>query len=73
MSKVDAQRAMREARYAAMQAQAQQRPARRPAPVAASAAPPPAPAAAASCGHRDRAGRTCVRPAGHAEKSHRYA
>ena len=27
---------------------------------------------AAPCGHRSMNGRTCTRPAGHAEKNHRY-
>ena len=72
MSKVDAQRAMREARYAAMQAQART-------PRAASAHPPTqAPAQASTevaelCGHQGSAGKPCVRPARHPEKSHRYA
>lgn len=42
-----------------------------PAPVetpAADAAPPDA-----LCGHRSLGSRTCTRPAGHAEKNHRYA
>ncbi len=82
MSKVDAQRAMREAKYAALTA--------RPAPTAAPparvvAAPPPdepldgpvvveaAPVASGLCGHRNIGNRSCSRRAGHEEKSHRYA
>ena len=89
MSKVDAQRAMREARYARDQASG---PTRREAaasagtaaaPAAATpAAKPPraartaAPAAAPAgerCGHQSMNGRACTREAGHAEKSHRYS
>ena len=80
MSKVDAQRAMREGKYAAMQVQAQARPrtARRPATVAVEPEPSVAVEATeapaeALCGHRGGAGRPCTRPAKHAEKSHRYA
>ncbi|SER32027.1 hypothetical protein [Microlunatus flavus] len=109
MSKVDAQRAMREAKYARLRASG---PTRREA--AAQAAPEPtalveevpattspapkvkkpraakttAPTAATGaedallpvepaatdglCGHKSMNGRACTRPAGHAEKSHRY-
>jgi hypothetical protein len=95
MSKVDALRAMREARYEANRAK---RPAAGagaaigPAPTAARAkisakAVPrvepaqldPAAAAqaaedepAAVCGHRSIGNKSCQRPAGHAEKNHRY-
>jgi len=88
MSKVDAQRAMREAKYARNRASG---PTRReaaalqgapaaPATVAAPAAPSakPAPAAKAvstageRCGHKSMNGRACTREAGHSEKSHRY-
>ena len=109
MSKVDAQRAMREAKYARLRASG---PTRReaaaqdaPEPTAlveevpATKAPAPkakktraaktaAPAAGAGtedallpveapatdglCGHKSMNGRACTRPAGHAEKSHRY-
>lgn len=31
------------------------------------------PQAESACGHRAISGRTCTRPAGHAEKNHRYA
>src|SRR3954453_14022565 len=97
MSKVDAQRAMREARYAARAsrgpsatpATASPRPA---APVLSAEPPviPPAPpepeprqqpATSTTeavgdrvevCGHRNMGNKSCQRPAGHAEKSHRY-
>jgi hypothetical protein len=88
MSKVDAQRAMREARYAALQAQTPA--ARRPAPPreqpAAEAPPeealpttnPPArrrraaDTATSLCGHRSIGNKSCQRQAGHSEKAHRY-
>jgi hypothetical protein len=78
MSKIDAMRAMREAKYAERQARTDS-PARRPAtppPVA-----PPAPVVTAQpadqaddgrCGHRSMNGRTCTRERGHSAKSHRY-
>lgn len=86
MSKLDAQRAMREARYARDSASG---PTRREAAAAASggAAPAvrptrsagPARKAAAAvapdgdlCGHRSMNGRACTRELGHSEKSHRY-
>lgn len=81
MSKMDALRAMREARYA-----------ERTAPPAGTAAPPkraPRPPVAPAetpervdwpadeddvlCGHRAISGRTCTRERGHAAKSHRYS
>ena len=82
MSKVDALRALREARFAA-QAKSTP-PAKVPPPSQAArtqAAPParrtPVPAADPGpepevCGHRNMSGRTCTRPAQHAEKNHRY-
>lgn len=80
MSKVDAQRAMREARYAAEHAAASARrktaPAKAPAPPPAVASAAPTVAAgddAGLCGHRSMNNRTCRRPAGHAEKNHRYS
>lgn len=81
MSKIDAVRAMREARFAEAQARAGKptKPAARP----AAAAPPrtSGPAATADpasdaddlCGHRNMSGRTCTRERGHAAKSHRYS
>jgi hypothetical protein len=89
MSKVDAQRAMREAKYARNSASG---PSRREAAAVggtsiAPAAPPPStkPAQAAKaaptaaepegerCGHKSMNGRGCTREAAHAEKSHRYS
>jgi hypothetical protein len=104
MSKVDALRAMREARYAARMSRAPSAPARpatddggalieapaaaskavgRAKPRAKSAAKPvteptsPLPFAPEDgpsqlCGHRSINNRSCQRPAGHAEKNHRY-
>ena len=87
MSKMDALRAMREARYA-QSATPTARPTARPStpPVAptpvrtarpaASSAPAETPAAddaEALCGHRNMGGRTCTREQGHAAKSHRYS
>ena len=95
MSKVDALRAMREARFASYQAKpAAARPAASEtgAPAAAPAKPARrstakkvetvelpaaqetdgAAPAAALCGHRNMSGKECSRPAGHAEKNHRY-
>ena len=88
MSKVDAQRAMREARYAAQQAQppATRRPApRRERPTAEAppvkaqptASPPAqgrrtADTATGLCGHRSISNKSCQREAGHPEKAHRY-
>lgn len=88
MSKLDAQRAMREAKYARERASG---PTRREAAAAASgtttgspaarSSEPSKPAAAAAaavpgtdtCGHRSMNGRSCTREAGHSEKSHRYS
>jgi hypothetical protein len=89
MSKVDAQRAMREAKYARIRASGPSR--REAAALAGTSAAPPAgaptakparaaeaaPAATAPeggrCGHTSMNGRACTREAGHAEKSHRYS
>ncbi|HVK27981.1 MAG TPA: hypothetical protein VM575_06555 [Nocardioides sp.] len=86
MSKMDAVRAMREARFAEAQARAGKptkpgaRPAaaagpRRTAKPAATPEPAPEPAAVTDelCGHRNMSGRTCTRERGHAAKSHRYS
>lgn len=82
MSKMDALRAMREAKYAAnakRSAAATPRPAATNVPVApkaaakAAAAPAGPSADASACGHRNMSGRTCTREAGHAAKSHRYS
>ena len=81
MSKVDALRALREARYAAQAASSRTSPAPSKAasttPSKRPTTPPagqtaPAPAAVLACGHRNISGRSCTRPAGHAEKNHRY-
>jgi hypothetical protein len=89
MSKVDALRAMREARFAAYEAQAaaaRRGGAGRTATPAQAPAPEPRPAKAAKaakqpagdaetdrvCGHRSIGNKSCQRPAGHAEKNHRY-
>jgi len=80
MSKVDALRAMREARYAQQTAgapaprrakPAEAKPAQaKPAKQAAEVAEP---AADDLCGHRNMSGRTCTRERGHSAKSHRYS
>jgi hypothetical protein len=82
MSKLDAVRALREARYDRTMARAKNEPATKRArpPVA-----PPAPVTPVAevaevddtateelCGHRNMSGRTCTRERGHAAKSHRY-
>lgn len=86
MSKVDAQRAMREARYASNRAGGSSQgdaartggkpvtPARPPVakPAQAAAAAPPA-AEGARCGHKSMNGRACTREAAHSEKNHRYS
>ncbi|WP_332666718.1 hypothetical protein [Aeromicrobium sp.] len=85
MSKIDAMRAMREARYNAAQS-AKPRAARPTAAPTAPTAPPKdsqkAPQKAEDlaeapseelCGHRNMSGRTCTRDKGHAAKSHRYS
>lgn len=85
MSKMDAVRAMREARFAEAQARAgaaaKAAPRRAPQPSvkaatpAAKMAPDPEPAAGSDdlCGHRNMSGRTCTRERGHSAKSHRYS
>lgn len=88
MSKENALRAMREARYAEAQKRAGQAPARRVAPVAPpaektvaarskatgkAAASPAVETEDALCGHRNISGRTCTRESGHPQKSHRYS
>ncbi len=83
MSKLDAQRAMREAKYARNRASG---PTRREAAAVgqtsvASAAPTPStkPAQASAapegerCGHKSMNGRACTRDAAHSQKSHRYS
>ena len=88
MSKLDAQRAMREAKYARNHAGGAARRAAAAvggtatAPVAPAARTTPAPAADTApaaavaggerCGHRSMNGRACTREAAHPEKCHRY-
>jgi len=89
MSKLDAQRAMREAKYARNRASGPTRretaavggtsmaPAARPPSTKPAQAAQAAPTAAAPegehCGHKSMNGRACTREAGHPEKSHRYS
>ena len=71
MSKLDAQRAMREARYEQEKARGANGAATpRVSQPPAVASPQPT---AESCGHRSMNGRTCTREQGHAAKSHRYS
>ena len=89
MSKLDAQRAMREAKYARNRASG---PSRREAsavggtsvaPAARTPSTKQAPAAMAAstaaapegerCGHKSMNGRACTREPAHSEKSHRYS
>ena len=80
MSKVDAMRALKQARLeelrkAAGAGAAGARPAAaRPAATrtAAPAAVAATAAAGDACGHRNMSGRACTRASGHSEKSHRY-
>ena len=85
MSKLDAQRAMREAKYARLTASrpeaaagggtpvtpAPRTPRTRPA-QAATAAPAAAGPEGERCGHKSMNGRACTRDTAHSEKSHRY-
>lgn len=87
MSKLDAVRAMREARYAETQARAGSgaTPAsprvRKPTPKPAVATPGVGTGDDTRdgtgddglCGHRNISGRTCTRERGHAAKTHRYS
>ncbi len=83
MSKMDAQRAMREAKYARLQSTTAPQRKESGAPVAPTV-PTAAPRRAAVapeadapgeqlCGHKSMNGRTCTREHGHAAKSHRYS
>lgn len=79
MSKIDAMRAMREARYAE-RAAGTKTPGTvrtalvRPSPAAAGTdSTAPEPSGETLCGHRSMNGRTCTREHGHAAKSHRYS
>jgi len=78
MSKLDAQRAMREAKFA----RSQERPGTPAARVNRPQVAPPveqdgpeeqAPVSHGRCGHRSMNGRACTRESGHAAKSHRYS
>ena len=76
MSKVDAQRAMREARYDAARSASRARaaagaPSDQMAPATAKNPTGPPADAAGRCGHRDADGTTCQRPADHPEQPHR--
>jgi hypothetical protein len=79
MSKMDAQRAMREARYEQRAAAATRPAARRAeqrAPKPAEVEPPvadPEGPEVLLCGHKAISGRTCTRERGHSAKSHRYS
>ena len=84
MSKMDALRAMREARYEEAMARAAKSTGtpkttrmsgakKRPAAEPADAEAPAAQQEAALCGHRAISGRSCTRELGHAAKSHRYS
>jgi hypothetical protein len=83
MSKVDAMRALREARRAAASAGPAAAPQRASARAAAPQRPrpgagdstAPAPGAAELCGHRNMGGRSCTRELDHVKqgtKNHRY-
>lgn len=76
VSKVDAMRALREARRAAGPQPTVTRmnpPAAPAAPTRKAATTPPASEpSSAACGHRSMNGRSCTRDAGHSEKNHRY-
>jgi hypothetical protein len=88
MSKMDALRAMREARYAettttrapagrdTSSAAAPKRATKVSAPKPATTKARPAKVEATDgelCGHRNMSGRSCTRAHGHSEKSHRYS
>jgi hypothetical protein len=83
MSKLDAQKALKLAKFERDQERARVRNAgstrvnATPPPVAPRAATSAAPKAAATseatCGHKSMNGRACTREAGHSEKSHRYS
>jgi hypothetical protein len=83
MSKYEAQRAMKLAKYERDMARAADRAGGSPRAAATAPAVAPAktkaPAAAAAsssvatCGHKSMNGRACTREAGHSEKSHRYS
>jgi hypothetical protein len=82
MSKLDAQKALKLAKFERDQEWAR---ARKAGSTRVNATPPPAPRAVApaapkaaatseaTCGHKSMNGRACTREAGHSEKSHRYS
>ncbi len=87
MSKVDALRALREAKYAAAavptvtakaapekvaSAQASAKPRAAAKPKPAAMPSPAAEISPELCGHRSMNGRSCTRPGGHSEMNHRY-
>ena len=76
MSKVDAMRALREARHAAAaQAPAAPRPSTQARPALRKEAAAPVEADTGLCGHRNMGGRSCTREADHVQagtKKHRY-
>jgi hypothetical protein len=87
MSKVDALRAMREARYERLRTATVSPERTRPgvgtpasspvraakkAPVEPSPTDGPPAATEGQCGHRSMNGRACTRPLGHEQKHHRY-
>ena len=91
MGKVEAQRAMRDARFAAYRASRTSDGGPPPAPVTetipvggarepdvavtsgAAAVPVQPPADVALCGHRSIGNKSCTRPSGHPQASHRYS
>ena len=80
MSKLGAQRAMREANYArnsgrraAAAGDTSAAPAARAAQPAGDAAAAPVAATTGQCGHKSMNGRACSREATHPETSHRYS
>ena len=82
MSKLDAQRALKLAKFERDQERARARQGGAPrvsatpppvAPPVSKAAAPKAAAATGTCGHKSMNGRACTREAGHSEKSHRYS
>ena len=78
MSKYEAQRAMKEAKYErylerAKGAAPTTRTSTTPAAVAPDVPKQAAPSGTDACGHKSMNGRACTREAGHSEKSHRYS
>jgi hypothetical protein len=75
VSKVDALRALREARYASSPSTAvpsKAVPSKAPQAPRVLAPVPPAEPGTTTCGHRSMNGRACTRDTGHVEKNHRY-